>query len=220
MNGRFHMFQAGDDRKGQDQDSPSLEASIWQHLNSLDKANTLPLSPFAISLWAQIPEEKVEEIQWENPSARSVSNILLNLAMWETLIWGAAIYLKLDVTSPIFVISTIPLWSAFYNLILIRRISVLNDRIEASTAFGKSDVPWKLVRSLNFVVWFGRPVSMLIRAGMFCSIRIPWLPEHPNSTRVMLAIIRRLRQEERFKLLSFPAVLLVSTNSGEGDVNF
>ena len=36
----------------------NLEASIWWHLNRYHKANAFPLSPYAISLWIQIPEEK------------------------------------------------------------------------------------------------------------------------------------------------------------------
>ena len=198
--------------------SVCLEASIWQHLNKLGKAVT-PLSPSAISLWAQIPEETADEVRWENPSPPRVLDIFLKLTAWETLIWGTVAYFKLEVALPLFVVSAFPLMSALYNVVLMERISVLSDRIETCTALGRQSISWEAARSLKFVAWVGQPASMLVRAGTFCFVRIPWLPKHPNSTRVMLAIIKRLRQEERFKLLPFPAVLLVAAHGGDEDNN-
>ena len=125
----------------------------------------------------------------------------------------------MEVVPPLFLISAFPLWLALYNLILIRRISIFNDRIEATTALGSFRIPWKAVRSLKFAVLSGLPTSLLIRAAGICYIRVPWLPKHPNSTRSMLAIIRRLRQEERFKLLPFPAFLLIAAYGGDLDDN-
>lgn len=199
--------------------SACLEASIWQHLNRLDKADTTPLSPFAMSLWAQIPEETQEEIQWETPAPPHALDILLKLAAWEALIWGIVVYFKLEVALPLFVISAYPVLCALYSLVLIKRIAVLGDRIEACTALGSLSISWEAVHSLKFMVWFLQPPSMLIRAGAFRFLRIPWLPKHPNSTRVMLAIIKRLRQEERFKLLPFPAALLMAAYGGDQEEN-
>lgn len=196
-----------------------LEASIWQHLHRLDKAHTTPLSPFAMSLWAQIPEETAEEIQWENPNPPRAWGMLLKLAAWEILIWGMIVYYKLEAVFPLFAVAVLPVLSALYNLVLIKRISVLSDRIEACTALGPVSISWDAVKSLKFTSLFLQPPSMLIYAGGFRFIRIPWLPKHPNSTRVMLAIIKRLRQEERFKLLPFPAALLMAAYGGDEDKN-
>ncbi len=193
-----------------------LEASIWQHLSRLGKGDRAPLSPFAMSLWATIPEAKTEEIHWTNPEAPHAWDILLRLAVWETIIWGAVIYFGLNPFSPIMAIAAFPVGATLNNLMLIRQVSVLSDRICVSTPLGSFEVSWHDVRSVQFQSQGFQPPSMRIRARGLRFLRIPWMPEHPNSTRSMLAIIRRLRQEERFRLLPFPTILMMA-NAEEGE---
>lgn len=198
------------------QESISLEASIWQHLQRLGKATITPLSMFAISLWAQIPDDASEEIQWESPKPPYFLDIILKLTALETLIWGIVFFFKLEIALPLFVISTFPVWRALYDLILIQSISISDDRIVALTALGTFNISWSDVQSIKFFGGYGGR-CMIIRAGTLCFIRVPWFPKHPNSTRILLAITKRLRQEERFKLLPFPAVLLAEAYSGDVD---
>lgn len=188
-----------------------LEASIWQHLNRAGKADNLPLSPFAMSLWAQIPDTKTEEIHWESPKPPHALDILIRCACAEALIWGAAVRFEPDAIFGLYFIALFPLGWALFTLTLIKRISITDDRIQLTTALGKRSIHWNSVCSVGFLSrWMTQPPSLMIRAGILGYIRIPWYPQHPNSTRVMLAILRRLRQEERFKFLPFPAVLLLS----------
>lgn len=188
-----------------------LEASIWQHLNSVGKAGNLPLSPFALSLWAQIPDTKTEEIHWENPKPAHLLDVLLRFALCEALIWRIANNFNPDAVPALFFVASWPLVWAIFTLTIIKRISVVDDRILLTTALGKQSIPWKSVRSASFLGrWFTQPASLRIHAGILGFARIPWMPEHPNSTRVILAILKRLRQEERFKFLPFPAILLLT----------
>ncbi len=100
------------------------------------------------------------------------------------------------------------------RLITIKRVSVDDDSLSAVTALGKRTISWTEVRSVKFVnPGIRQPASLQIRGSGLKFIRIPWIPEHPNSTRVMLAILRRLRQQPRFRLLPFPTVLLTAGDS-------
>lgn len=190
-----------------------LEASIWQHLSRVVEADVTALSPSAISLWAQIPEEKAEEIQWENPKPARVPEVLLKLLVWEALIWWTALHSQPDLLGAIIFVAVWPVGWAFCRLVTIRCILVAAEGIQATTSLGRLSIPWRAVRSVRFV-W---PATLQMRFRVFCLIRIPWMPKHPNSTRVMLAILRRLRQEERFKLLPFPTILLLAAYGGNHD---
>lgn len=189
----------------------ALEASIWQHLNRVGKAGDIIPSDFAMSLWAEIPDDRMESIQWESPLPIHVPDIVLRFVALEVLIWGATLYFKLDPVPIAALFSWWPVVWAGSRLIGIRRISVDDHGISAVTALGKRTIPWAQVHSVKFVnPGIRQPASLQIRGRGLKFLRIPWIPQHPNSTRVMLSILRRLRQQDRFKLLPFPTVLLTT----------
>lgn len=186
-----------------------LEASIWQHLKRAGRAHVSPLSPLAVSLWAQIPDDTTDEIQWEPPDPPALTDIVLRALFWQALIWGPVLYFRLRITALPFIFASFPITSAAYSLSQTTRISISPDQMEATTALGSCRVGWNKVRSMRFLDgWSSHAASLMIRVGILRYVRIPWLPEHPNSTRLLLAIVKRLRQEERFQLQPFPAVLL------------
>lgn len=194
----------------------AMEASIWQHLNRIGKTEDLILSDFAMSLWAQIPDEKTDSTQWESPIPVHLSDILLRFVAAEALIWGIAYRFGLDPVGVGIVVSWWPVAWLTPRLITIKRVSVGDDRVSAVTALGKRTIAWADVRSVKFVnPGIRQPASLQIRGSGLKIIRIPWIPDHPNSTRVMLAILRRLRQQPRFRLLPFPTVLLTADHTEE-----
>jgi hypothetical protein len=214
MPGAGYEFRTAQDRirldKAALQDT-AMEASIWQHLNRAGKSEDIILSDFAMSLWAEIPEEKTASTQWESPIPMHLSDILLRFVALEALIWAVAYRLGLDPIGVGIVVSWWPVAWLVPRLITIKRVSVDNDRVSAVTALGKRAIAWTDARSVKFVnPGIRQPASLQIRGSCLKFIRIPWIPDHPNSTRVMLTILRRLRQQPRFRLLPFPTVLLTA----------
>jgi hypothetical protein len=181
----------------------------------MDKADKLLFPPNALWLWHTVPEEVRTEMIWDNPNTLRLYTVLIEMLTPMSVAAMISYYLvfvkHIEAGLLIFtLISGITIGIAWAKLTIFRRFEMYEDTFVAQTILGTVSVPWSQVQAIGFSIagW------TTLKLNRWRYVSIPWYPKHPNSTRLILAIIRRLRKEEHLGPIPIPTVLLVAMADG------
>jgi hypothetical protein len=178
--------------------SDALQASIWQHLNGLGRANGMDLSPTALTLWSPIPEGIPDELTWgKSPSTlQKVGGWVIPLVWLCFCSLLVSVYLHLGLTP----------WRAMQLLVVAslavavgymmwdeastrgRMIQISRDHLAADRLFDRIEIPWSDVTGTL------RQRSGLLVIANKKRVLVPFSLGDKDSEALTLAVIRYLRE--------------------------
>lgn len=200
-----------------------LYASIWQHLRRVGRADGLILPVEALSIWDRIPDELPSEMDWTDARPPLLWPYIAIPAVFAAgVLWFSATE---AMDGRYFIAVLMILFSSILPLMFTsmlreirssaRQVTLHEDRLEAVTPRASIVLPWSEVTngkweydscSGGFRILIGGSGS--VQAG------IPYRPTSEESSKLILAIIRRLRTAGRPQALPVPDLLQVDPNAG------
>ncbi|MCE5198390.1 MAG: hypothetical protein ABFD54_16320 [Armatimonadota bacterium] len=186
-------------------------ASIWQHLNSVGLSAEIKLSSAAELFWEPIPDTVQDEVGWEDEKKVGSSMacfIQLLLLIFGTIVTVAFVCFGLWQVSAVVAVGLIVIMLVrVLRSPIIDRVLVGRDTIAIGLATGQGQratlkMPWGELVSTK---WVNYGIDLRWIHGV--RVVIPWDPQDPQSTRLIVAIIHRLRGIPRPVLLPFPVEL-------------
>ena|GEM_PF-6956055 len=190
----------------------SVDASVWQHMRRLGKADDTALPEPALTFWDVIPDELPTELQWRNPRP-----IRRNYIIWCTLsgvVLAAGLGLVVSLcfgfrfTDVLFQI----LICCLYGPLLSSAARMNKMQPEHILLGGKHMQMWFMGRTLNLApdevthAWWGDLGILHLRTST-AHFTIPLDSIYDASSMMVLAIIRWLRLAAKPKPIVIPEIL-------------
>lgn len=193
----------------------ALSASIWQHLRRYGNAENIKPKEEALTFWDRIPDELSDDLHWTNPkpvfwnasNIASLSFMLLMLigSLVMILIEPADWWLGLFSISVFSGIVLLPIWEYFTTA---KAVILGKDYLEVELPRRKIALAWNDLERVFWAVQMANNNTCLrIHCKNSTKVLIPLLHDDCYSQRLMLAIIRRLRNLEKPPVLIIPPVL-------------
>ncbi|MHB1455697.1 MAG: hypothetical protein ACYC0V_02165 [Armatimonadota bacterium] len=197
-----------------------LIASIWQHLDKVDKSDGMLLSKGAFAAWEPVSNDVPEVVVWINPnppryriyaSLVIIGCLIFVVTIVQLVIENSGFTSRLSAicwsTVTLVVFGKFMLDTSVYSVP--KGISITEDILNAEMYFRSLDVKLSQVKDANW-----EELSLRIRYQHRKTILIPYIPGNPNSKMLMLAIIRRLRLSPSLMFMPIPKELLHPKEDG------
>lgn len=187
-------------------------ASVWQHLRQCGKADHIELSCEALSFWDEIPDEVPQRMEW---TGKSRAGELAAAIVMLLLFGGGIAYLAVpSPTSPFWVVlvSGVALiaWLLYRDICLPAvQFSLREDGFEARRLAGIVRARWSEVTAARWERQY-----LVLELGRL-HVLVPHDISSDDSGKLILALIRKLREIENPQALVIPDSLRVSANTGE-----
>lgn len=171
-----------------------LSASIWQHLRRVNK-EVYFFSPEVTALWKKIPEDVPHQMIWVNPRPPS----------WLAVILGTIILLVVriylapcirETENPFFHYS-VPILSVYIitafirRLFIARRFTLSENHFEAEMLLRRVSLRWEELRQVK---WDDNLTRVELRKSIISVVYLPWFSWDEESTQLIQAIARNLRE--------------------------
>lgn len=184
-----------------------LIASIWQRLRRLGRAEKITIPNRAQTLWDAIPDELQRQQDWRR---QSILGDVIGLVIFVLMFWGYPIYLyivhPIDRVMAGILIVLVAVISAFIIPTLTRKpkqISLRDDCIDASLMFKSVRLFWD---DITYAYW-NKEGLIIGSKPKRVEVRVPWMKKAVTSSKLILAIIRRLRTSAHPQAITIPDAL-------------
>lgn len=202
--GRVHVLRTAKGVVYVPADQLYLGASIKQHLNRIGKGEGIELPDRAETLWAPIPGDIPREIEWVNPQPPSATLVLALIAAGAFSIALGLWWLQATEGFRFKMVIVVAISAACIQAGLklartARRVNLNDERLVVGTLIGSVNTPWHQVKSTA-----DEQGSARIRASWLHTVFLPWNTDEEGVKRLVYAIVRRLREEDRPVQLPLP----------------
>ncbi|MHB1000633.1 MAG: hypothetical protein ACYC27_15440 [Armatimonadota bacterium] len=197
--------------------SHSLIASVWQHLRRQGKARDIQLGDDTLSLWSEIPDAIPTEMQWVNTRSARLSGIVVSIIFFAAILIYFIVIAVLSgkVFMMLMAVILVPGYALMFKSIhresFLRASSVVmtDEYIDVKLPPWVVHLPWSDVVSAGWekISKGGDNYLQIKGRDSRSEVLIPRIDDDEESSKLILAIIRRLRTAGIPQALVIPAIL-------------
>lgn len=208
-----------------------LAGSLWQHLRRRGLADGLQFPSAVESLWDRIPDELPRALAWSTLSLPRWSGWHALFAVIAVFFLGGTVGLGIQAEHPFG--HTLALWAGSMWIVIFgsvftglrqdwlrtaRQCAVDDRAVTAETARGPVRIPWAAVTDARWHLssWDGTPGLLITGGRGDPGVLVPYDREDEASGRLILALVRGLREADQPQAVTVPEGLRIGPHSEPG----